>query len=91
MKMKSLIASSIILALSACNDSSVSAEAGNSIGAVTLSGDSLVGSTLSAMVTDGNGLESASISYEWLADDKVISGATASAYLLTATEVEANI
>ena len=86
MKMKSLIASSIILALSACNDNSVSPEVGNSPGTVSLSGDSIIGSTLTSVITDGNGVDSASVTYTWLADDVVIAGANTSSYTLTAAE-----
>jgi hypothetical protein len=88
MKIKPLIASSIILALSACNDSSVSPEAGNSPGIVVLAGDSIVGSTLTANVTDGNGVESSSINYEWMADDSVISGASASSLKITEAQLD---
>ena len=41
---------------------------------VTLSGDALVGSTLTAAVTDANGIESANISYAWFADGVLIEG-----------------
>ncbi len=91
MKIKSLIASSIILALSACNDSDISPEVGSSPGSVTLSGDAIVGSTLSATVSDNDGLESAVIVYQWMADDKVISGATSASYMLIEADVDSTI
>ncbi|WP_394176456.1 chondroitinase-B domain-containing protein [Thalassotalea litorea] len=86
MKIKVLMASSAILALTACNDSVVSDSNGNSLGTVALSGDALVGSTLSAAVTDGNGVDEGNISYTWMAGDMVISGAASSSYLLTNAE-----
>jgi len=56
-----------------------------------LSGDAIVGSTLSATVTDNDGLESADIAYQWMAGDKVISSATSSSYLLIEADVDSTI
>ncbi|TLU61844.1 hypothetical protein FE810_13580 [Thalassotalea litorea] len=91
MKIKVLMASSAMLALTACNDSVVSDSSGNSLGTVALSGDALVGSALSATVSDGNGVDEGSISYTWMAGDMVISGAASSSYLLTSDEAGSKI
>ncbi|WP_185968084.1 chondroitinase-B domain-containing protein [Thalassotalea sp. PS06] len=91
MKIKVLMASSAMLALTACNDSVVSDSSGNSLGTVALSGDALVGSALSASVSDGNGVDEGSISYTWMAGEMVISGASSSSYLLTEAEAGSKI
>ena len=54
-------------------------------GAPTITGAAQVGETLTASVTgisDGDGLDNAIFSYQWLADDAEINGATASTYTL---------
>ena len=54
-------------------------------GAPTISGTAQVGETLTADTTgiaDEDGLDNADFSYQWLADDTAISGATGSAYTL---------
>lgn len=83
MNKKLLIAITSALALSACNDDGVTPSKGNSIGMVQLSGDNETGTTLSAELTDGNGFDANSITYNWMADDVAIVGATSSSYLLT--------
>ena len=55
-------------------------------GAPTVSGTAQVGETLTADVTgiaDEDGLDDATFSYKWLADDADIAGATGSSYTLT--------
>ena len=55
-------------------------------GAPTIGGTVQVGETLSADtsgVSDEDGLDNASFSYQWLADDTDIAGATGSSYTLT--------
>ena len=57
---------------------------------VTLKGIPQVGRTLTAdtsTIADADGLDNVSYSYQWLADDAAISGATGSTYLLTASEL----
>ena len=56
-------------------------------GAPTISGTAQVGETLAASttgITDSDGLTSATFTYQWLADDAAISGATGSTYTLVA-------
>ena len=58
-------------------------------GAPTISGTAQVGETLTADtagISDEDGLENASFSYQWLAGGTDISGATGSSYILTADE-----
>ena len=55
-------------------------------GAPTISGMAQVGETLTADtfgIVDADGLTNASYSYQWLADDAAITGATATTYTLT--------
>ena len=55
-------------------------------GTASISGDAVVGGTLSASVTDPDGVESGSESYQWVSDGDQIAGATASSYTLTQNE-----
>ena len=58
-------------------------------GAPTISGTARVGETLTASTTgiaDADGLVNATFSYQWLADDADISGATSSTYTLEVAE-----
>ena len=58
-------------------------------GAPTVTGTAQVGETLTANtlgIADEDGLTSATFTYEWLADDAGISGATSSSYTLTSGE-----
>ena len=55
-------------------------------GTVTLSGDAVVGETLTAMVSDTN--NTGTLSYQWKRDGKDIEGATASTYELTDDDAE---
>lgn len=92
MKIKSLIASSLILALSACDDSDISPEVGNSIGSVAIiSANAFVGTSLTASVSDGNGVEAANISYAWMAGGTAISGETSDSYLLIEADIGTTI
>ena len=59
-------------------------------GAPTISGTAQVGESLTAStsdIADANGLANASFTYQWLADDADISGATGSSYTLVAADV----
>ena len=93
MSNKLLAISALVLAISACDDHEYKGATGDSAGLVTISvADELeIGASLSASVTDENGLSGASIVYAWMADDTVISGATSSSYTLTANELGAEI
>ena len=58
-------------------------------GAPTINGTALVGETLTAStlgISDADGLVNASYTYQWLADDADINGATASSYTLVAAD-----
>ena len=55
-------------------------------GIASISGEAVVGGTLSASISDSDGVQSGSESYQWLSDGDLISGATASSYTLTADE-----
>ena len=58
-------------------------------GAPTITGTAQVGETLAADTTgtaDDDGLDSAAFTYQWLADDAEINGATASTYTLVAAD-----
>jgi parallel beta-helix repeat protein len=50
---------------------------------VTITGDALIGSELTANVEDENGFDSLTVVYEWLADDVVIEGEVLSSLMLT--------
>ena len=69
----------------------VSAAANNpATGAPTISGTAQAGESLTAStsgIADADGLTSAEYSYQWLADDADIPGATGSTYALTGAEV----
>ena len=58
-------------------------------GAPTISGTAQVGQTLTAStsgISDSDGLTSVAYTYQWLADDVEITGATGSTYTLTTTD-----
>ena len=58
-------------------------------GAPSISGTAQVGETLTAEtsgIADADGLDTAAFSYQWLADDIEITGATSSSYTLTADD-----
>ena len=48
----------------------------SSNGVASISGEAVVGETLSASISDSDGVESGSESYQWLSDGDQISGAT---------------
>ena len=53
-------------------------------GAVSISGEAVVGESLSASVSDNDGVQAGSESYQWFSDGDLIAGATSSSYTLTA-------
>ena len=60
-------------------------------GATSISGTAEVGQPVTADtsgIADADGLNGVSFSYQWLADDADIAGATASTYLLTTSEMD---
>ena len=60
-------------------------------GVASISGDAVVGGTLSASISDSDGIQSGSESYQWVSDGDLISGATSSSYTLTADEGRAAV
>ena len=61
----------------------------NATGAPTISGTAQVGQTLTAITTgisDSDGLTNVTYSYQWLADDAEISGATSSTYTVQSSD-----
>ena len=72
------------------SDQEVVQENSAATGAPTISGTAQVGEILTAStsdISDANGLANASFTYQWLADDADISGATGSSYTLVAADV----
>ena len=71
-------------------DSPVAVRSNNSAtGAPAITGAARVGQTLTATIAtiaDADGLTGATFSYQWLADDTVISGATGSSYTLVVAD-----
>ncbi|MBU2919376.1 VCBS domain-containing protein [Psychrosphaera sp. F3M07] len=72
--------SAIALALAGCEDSD---DVENTVGQITISGTAASGETLTATVTDENGVDSSAITYTWMADGSAISGATTSTLTIT--------
>ncbi|MEL7370075.1 MAG: poly(beta-D-mannuronate) lyase, partial [Myxococcota bacterium] len=60
-------------------------------GTITIVGVPTLGNTLTASISDANGLTMATPSYTWLADDVAIAGATGPTYVLQQAEVDTNI
>ncbi len=58
----------------------------NSPGTATISGVGLVGETLTAVLSDPDGIQQNTVAYQWNGDGAPISGATSSSYTLTAAE-----
>ena len=58
----------------------------NSPGTATLSGEGLVGETLSVVLADPDGVQRSTLSYQWVGDGMVIAGADRSSYTLTTDE-----
>ena len=55
-------------------------------GVASISGDAVVGGTLSASISDSDGVQSGTESFQWLSNGDLISGATSSSYTLTSDE-----
>ena len=87
MKTKLILAMTSALALTACNDDSVTGSTGNAVSYVEISGDPTTGETLTSTISDGNGFDPANVTYTWVADNKVLSGSTSSTYFLTDADV----
>ncbi|MFD2164812.1 VCBS domain-containing protein [Thalassotalea euphylliae] len=88
---KKVAMAAMVLAIAGCDSDSLPDKNGNSFGQLALSGTPLVGETLTATVTDANGVDGSAISYTWMADDAEISGASGSTLVLTDAQVGASI
>ena len=55
-------------------------------GSVSISGDAVVGATLTAAINDPDGVQSGTESFQWYSDGELISDATSSSYTLTQDE-----
>lgn len=80
---KTIALSAIALAVAGCNSDELPSKTGNSFGQLAVSGEARVGESLTATVTDGNGVDASAISYNWMADGSSISGASSSTIMLT--------
>ena len=92
MSHKVFLCAMLIAVLSGCSsdrDSIPLVEGSN--GAASISGESVVGGTLSASVSDPDGVQSGTESYQWYSDGAQIPGATASSYALTPNEGGASV
>jgi len=58
----------------------------DSPGSVSITGTAQVGQVLTAVITDGNGVSAANVTYEWRRDGAAITGATANSYTLVAAD-----
>lgn len=61
-------------------------QARNLPGSISIRGNAIVGQTLTAHITDGNGVPASGIAYQWLANSQAIAGATGPSYLLQAAD-----
>ncbi len=71
------------LGLTGCNGSDTIA---NQPGSLSLSGTAKEGETLTASVTDPDGINASTLSFTWFADGNVIEGAAGATHLLTVNE-----
>ena len=58
----------------------------SSNGSASISGETIVGQTLSASVSDPDGVEAGTDTYQWYSNGAAINGATSTTYTLTADE-----
>lgn len=63
------------------------AQSANQAGEITISGEPQVGQTLTATVTDPDGLDASQVSYQWSANATAIPGATEQTYMVTEGDV----
>jgi len=84
---KTIAITAIALAVTGCNSDTLPDKTGNAFGQLALSGTAVVGETLTATVTDSNGVDDSAITYSWMAGDVSIAGATSSTLTLTNAEV----
>lgn len=88
---KTIAITALTLAVTGCDSDTLPGKTGNSFGQLSLTGTALVGETLTATVTDSNGVDSSAITYSWMAGDMTIAGATSGTLMLTDAEVGSQI
>lgn len=90
MYLRKLIGLGIVAFLVGCDggggDSNFSRNS-NSAGSISISGTALEVETLTAMLSDPDGVNMSSVVYQWYSDGNAIAGATGSTYTLTYYEV----
>ncbi|MFK8016995.1 MAG: hypothetical protein AB8G17_16330, partial [Gammaproteobacteria bacterium] len=87
MKFKVFLFAALTTALVACSsDREGTPLVESSNGVASLSGEAVVGQTLTASVTDPDGGQAGSESYQWLSDGDPVAGATGASYTLSADE-----
>ncbi len=88
MNLKLLISTGVAAALVGCGGDREVSDFGttNSPGTATVSGVGLVGEILTASLSDPDGVQQNTVSYQWYGDGNAIAGATGSTYTLTADE-----
>ena len=88
MKLKVVFLTALLsTALVGCgSDRSSTALVQASNGAASLSGQAIVGQTLSASVTDPDGVQAGTESYQWSSNGELIAGASSATYTLSADE-----
>lgn len=88
MNLKHFALCALAAAIVGCN--SDSKDEGNSLGSIALSGTALMGETLSASVSDPDGI-SGDVKYYWYADNELIVGENSATFTLTDAQVGMNI
>ncbi|MFK8014643.1 MAG: VCBS domain-containing protein [Gammaproteobacteria bacterium] len=87
MKFKVFLFAALMTALAGCSsDREGTPLVPDSNGVASLSGEAVVGQTLTASVSDAEGVQAGTETYQWLSGSDVIAGATASSYTLSANE-----
>ena len=90
--MKRLLAmTAVAAAVAGCTSDTLPDSTGNSFGQLDVTGTAESGGTLTATVTDANGVDPAAISYTWMADGVAIENASASNLLLTDAQAGTNV
>ena len=85
--LKVLVTAVFLAALAGCgSDRGDTPLVQGSNGVASISGNAVVGETRSASVSDSDGVETGTETYQWYSDGDAISGATASTYTLTQNE-----
>ena len=87
MNHKVLLIAALFTTLVGCgSDRDGTALVQSSNGVASLSGEAVVGETLSASISDPEGIQSGSESYQWFSNGDLISGANSTSYTLSADE-----